>query len=144
LQTLLPIKVVKPSNQTVNNSSTLVNDNALVLPVASNSVYDFQLRLIYNSLATPGFKFHFTLPAGGTMSYTSHLKSGGTFQLFVNNDASTPSADGVAADAAILVVGEIFIAGTPGNVTLQWAQSTANASNTIVASNSTFKARQIG
>jgi hypothetical protein len=144
LQTLLPIKAVKPADQTVNNSNVLVNDNALVLPVNANAIYDFQLRLVYSSGATPAFKFHFTLPSGGTMSYTTNVLSGGAFKLFANNDASTPTADGTGADSPILLVGEIFIAGTSGNVTLQWAQFNANASNTIVRSNSVFKARQIG
>lgn len=142
-QTLLPIKAIKGADQIVNNSAALANDSALFIPVNVSTTYDFQLRLIYNSGATPGFKFHFTFPVGGTASYTVHCLSGGTYKLFQNNDASTPSADGTGADLNIVVLGEIFIGANAGNVTLQWAQAVANASNTIVRANSAFKARQI-
>lgn len=135
-----PLFVRKTSNETVNNSAVLQNDDALVLAVSASSTYLLSLRLIVNSGTTPDFKFTFTVPAGTT----------GSIQIFEGSTPSTAAAvlqgpfsltatsatSGIAADQIILVQGVVVVSTTAGNLQLQWAQNTANASNTIVGSNS--------
>lgn len=139
----LPISAIKGSDQTVNNSATLVNDNTLLIPVAANATYEFRLRLAYNSGATPGFKFTFTVPAGAAVRFNSLVMNGGGLKSFTHAPGDTPALDGGATDLPVTLWGEITVAGTPGTVQLQWAQVTANASNTIVRANSNLIARQV-
>lgn len=135
-----PLFVRKTSNETVNNSAVLQNDDALVLTMEASSSYLLSLRLIVNTGTTPDFKFTFTVPAGTTGSI--HVFEGSTpstaaavlqgpFSL-----TATSAFSGIAADQVLLVQGVVVVSTTAGNLQLQWAQNVANASDTIVGSNS--------
>ena len=64
---LRPLFVRKTSDETVNNSTTLQNDDQLALAVEANATYWLSMRLIMSSGTTPDFKMLFTFPSGLTM-----------------------------------------------------------------------------
>lgn len=135
-----PLFVRKTANETINNSAVLQNDDALVLAVEANSTYLVDLRLIINSNTTADFKMTFTVPAGASGSV--HYFEGSTPSTAAavlqgpGSITGTAAFSGIAADQIVLVQGVLVVAGTAGNLQLQWAQNTANPSNTIVGSNS--------
>jgi hypothetical protein len=149
-QTLLPITVVKSLDETVNNSATLQNDDALVIAVNSTAKYEVTGLVAYNSGTTPDIKFAFTAPASATFLWCCDAldtgASGVTGTVSRQKLAITDSlgVGGTGNDLIAKISGILVVAGTAGNLQLQWAQNTANASNTIVRAGSYLTARQIG
>jgi hypothetical protein len=148
-QTLLPIKAVKSIDETVNNSATLQNDDALVLAVNSTATYEVSGIIRYNSGTTPDIKFAWTAPASATFFWECiGLDTGasgvtGTVSRQALAIGDTVGIGGTGNDLAASIKGILTVASTAGNLQLQWAQNTANASNTIVRANSYIVARQI-
>lgn len=125
----------KPTDQTVNNSATMQNDNALVVSVTANAVYRVEMRLRVASGATPDFKYQFTLPAGATGLYSAVTSATGPLVFFVFDDnMSLPQS--TEASASTLAFGLLTVGATAGNVQLQWAQNTATVSDTTVLNGS--------
>lgn len=146
--------VRKTSDEIVNNSSTLQNDNELLVAVSASTVYLVELTLLLNAAnATADFKFGFTGPASATFSWgVLATEAPGTFSSFIGSSL-TPLAMRTISDSitvgsntgntALVLRGILVVAGTAGNLQMQWAQGTANASDSKVLTNSIIIARQI-
>ena len=150
LQTLLPILARRTTDSSpVNNSTTLVNDSVLFWPLTANVTYDFRIVILYTSNATANFKFAFTFPAGCRLDFGFvGLLLGGTntvdSRAAINiASAGTVSIAGGAAPEAVHINGTLSVGGTAGNLQLQFAQNTANASNTVVNAGSSGTLRQV-
>lgn len=133
-----PLEAYKTADETVNASATLQDDNELFVTVVANARYDFELRIVHNSGTTPDFKYGFTFPTGTTMRYTQNTVplAGTAFAMFVQIQTDTPQSEGGAADRALHAWGKVLVSTTAGTLRLQWAQSTSNASDTIVRAGS--------
>ena len=137
----------KSADQTVNNSAVLVNDTHLLFAVAASEVWWLQAWLMFDGGTIPDIKFHWTLPASATMRWGAtsdgDASFGGSWSSFSTpvallTEASTPAYATIGAGTTIglSLTGIAVVAGTAGNVQLQWAQNTANASDTIMRTNS--------
>lgn len=138
---LRPLSVLKTADETVNNSTTMQNDDQLLISVEANITYDFFLRLIVNTNATADFKMQFTGPAGATMSTQAYTGSNpdtaaSALQGPTNNLTTVAAFSGVAADQVLIIQGFLAVSATAGTLQLQWAQNTLNVSNTSVKANS--------
>ncbi len=137
---LTDVQVVrKTADETVNTSAVLQNDNELLFPILANEVWAFEIFLIWLSGVTPDIKFAITVPSG-TLHWqiVDYMAGGSTVSLVkvnVSGTASTAEGGGTAIYSSILR-GVIANGATPGNVQLQWAQNTSNASDTKVKANS--------
>lgn len=145
-QTLLPLFARKTSDQTVNNSATFQNDNAIFVSVAANAVYDCHFHFIFNSGATPSLKTQFTAPSGATMTnWTFFLPNGSG--VAVESIANTAAGvNGITCNGTDLpgdYFGLLITGANAGTFQLQWAQTTANASNTILRATSYLILRQV-
>lgn len=140
-----PLFARKTSDETVNNSTTLQDDNELFVSVAANQVYKLHLMVGYSSGTTPDFKINFSLPSGATMPRSSFITggTGAAVQHGTFTGASVVGIDGQGSDASLQIWGTVVMGSTAGTVTLQWAQNTLNASDTIVRSGSTLELRLV-
>jgi len=133
--------IVKEADETVNNSTTLQNDDELLFAVAANEVFQFEGVLNLTTNPTPGFRMTFTGPTGAVGSFSA-----------IYGDMLTGNADAASgplgsplqlasaqAGATVRFWGGIHNGATAGNLTLQWAQNTADASNTKVLAGSYIK-----
>ena len=129
----------------VNNSTTLVNITGLAFAIAANEIWTFEITIWYSSNATANIKFAVTTPTGSTVRYTliATVIDGAALYPQVNATASgtTGIADGAAAFAKI--VGIVVNGATAGNVQAQFAQNTANVSDTTVLANSHLVAKRL-
>jgi hypothetical protein len=128
----------KSADQTVNNTATLANDSDLAWPVLANAVYELRMLILYNSGTVPDIKFAWTIPVGLAMTWVvTGFDTAGSF-LFGNIDAegSTRALGGTGANLAAEVSGIVNVGVNSGTLQLQWAQNTANASNTVVKAGS--------
>lgn len=130
----------KTSDQTVNNSATLVNDSELAITNARiNCSYIVDLICFYTSTtATPDLKFQFTLPSGASIKWfpgglaPSETAANGTIRMEATT-SGTRTVGTIAATEVAFRLGALLVMGAnTGTVQFQWAQNTATAENTIV------------
>lgn len=137
---VLPIKVRKTADETVNNSSTLQNDDHLLLAVGANEVWHIFMLLIVTTEATPDFQYAFTVPSGGSIKGFNAGHIGALASALValaDNDLTVAQQINGAITTDFVAVWGLYVGGAnAGNLQLQWAQATANASNTTVFTNS--------
>ena len=135
----LHAKVVrKTSDQTLTQSSeTLQNVTDMLFAIGANEVWSFNLIVMGNSGATPDTKIGWALPSGATMWWTSMTSSA------AENSASTFILPGGSVDRRDWFICMVFNSTTAGNVQLQAAQNTSDASDTKVLTNTSIIAHRI-
>lgn len=124
--------------QAVNNSTALVNDDALFVALAANEVVYFIANVFHTGNSTADIKFAFTVPAGATLVWSPTggvgLGTAGTATTYTPVTASdTTLSFGASTDINIeTLTGFVRNSTTAGNLQLRWAQDVATVINTIV------------
>jgi len=123
-------RIVKKVDEIVNNSSVLQDDDELFSTLAINKTYFFQLLIFYESNVTPEFKYAFTVPAGATVRIIDDDRwdSGGDRASKDGTVATEIGSDGTIQTMALF--GRVIMGATAGDLTFQFAQVVANASDT--------------
>lgn len=144
----IPPTVRKTADQTVNNSNVLVNDNHLLFPVLANEVWTFDIRLRIQSTTVADFKYAYALPAGGDVKL--HLAATAFDSDIADIERDNTNLGGLIAIGAappsvyVVISRVLYIGGAnAGNVQLQWAQNTAEATDTKVLANSYIVAHNL-
>jgi hypothetical protein len=152
-----PIIVRKLADETVNNSAVLQDDDHLLLPVVANARYIFEIQLLLSSPnGTADWKFGWTFPTGTTMFWGAQVVGTGSTTLVqfgaafdsqapttLWDQATVAAIGGAAITGGFHARGVIRAGGTAGNVKLQWAQNTANASDSKLLADSVLIAHRI-
>lgn len=133
---------VKTVDQSVNNTTTLTNDNELTLPVNANWKYAWFFHGVTNSNTTADYKCDIALPAGSTFptncsTFIGVSAAAGAFAIGLAAGAIN-GLGGVGADQQLDWWGSFSVGGTSGNATYRFAQATANVSNTFTKIGSFF------
>ncbi len=142
LTNLSSIKITrKTSDETVNNSTTLQNDNHLLASVASNTTYHFKFVVIHIGNGTADFKAAITVPTGTALLWgmtnarvTEDSALGGAKAVDVSGTPIAMQGDTIRIIQEF--TGTARVGGTSGNLQLQWTQNTATVVNTIVKADS--------
>jgi hypothetical protein len=125
----------------INNSVALVNDAVMttVLP-AVTGIFRFRDVIVYSSSQAADYKIAYTWPGtawwGGDGIAVGAGGTTGDGQFAVTTVSGTSAAFGGAAVGTRLLLtveGEVTLAGVGGNLVLQYAQQTLDATNTIPA-----------
>ena len=134
----IPLQTVvkKTVTQNVNNSTTLVNDNAFAFTAAANTEYHVKIVIKASTNGTAmTLKWTFALPSG-TMEVSGLSSNAGvtTAGSWVGGASGTlsspiPALSNTANTQVYIVEGLISVGATGGTVTLQWAQNAAVATN---------------
>ena len=140
-----PTIVRKTSDETVNNSTTLQNDDELLLAIAANEVWAVDIYIKFFNAGTANFKGGIVLPAladceggivyddlAGTVQWEQTLASG-----------EVATMGGVGENAIVVFHYIVTNGANAGNVQFQWAQVTANAEDTTVRAGSCIIAHQL-
>jgi len=140
--------VYKPSDETVNNSSTLQNDDHLTFAIGANEKWEADFLLKVTTSGTPDFKVAISSPAGATVTMWlvgAPTGSDPTLDIRTWVTSGTSASCGISSsiDNGIFVHASVSNGGTAGNVTLQWAQNTAQAADTTVMAGSAMEATRI-
>lgn len=143
--------VAKTADETVTSSTTLQNDDHLVLPVAANAVYMFALDLYTIDAAdfVGDFKMSFTCPTGATFdmhgsgAHITDLASGTSSngEWLAKLACTSASANlvfgvGNTSVTGIRVHGRLVMGSTGGSFQLQWAQNASDTSGTTLKAGS--------
>lgn len=135
--------VGKSADQSVTSSTTLVNDTNLTLPIAANATYILEVQGVFTAASGGDIKIGWaTLPAGASLIWTVPAVAAGTGSVF-----SATSVDSWTGSNATVKSfwyrGQLTTAGTAGNVQLQFAQVTNNATPTVLKVGSWIKLERV-
>lgn len=126
--------VRKTASETVNNTTTLQNDDELKWYVDASLSYSFEIHVFYFSGTTPDMKFAWTYPTGTTMAWGGTYYDAAAAVTTNGNFSQTTvlAVGGTGGDAHAALYGTVTVGTVAGLLQLQWAQNTLNASNTTV------------
>lgn len=147
LNSIAPLEIIKGADQSLLNSTTLQNDNALAVPVIAGATYDFNAYLNYEGSATGAgdLKFNWAIPVGANLRYTYQGVSTSGLAVVSGQTVRATTAIGVGTNGAAVLMGvdmdgTLIVGSAGGSLQLQWAQNTANNTTpTIVHSQSKLK-----
>ena len=139
-------QIRKAADETVNNSSTLQNDDHFSFAIAVSEAWVVQLHAVVSQAsATPGLKWTWTVPAGATghMWGAAHVPAS-TLQTIARTTITTTQNQGMGTgDTGLSIWAVVVNSSTAGTVQFQWAQQTATAANTILYTNSFLLAHRL-
>jgi hypothetical protein len=142
--------IAKTADETINSSTTLQNDDHLVLPVVANAVYKFELDLymIESTDFVGDFKMSFTCPTGATFdmhgsgAHITDLSAGTSSNgewigKLATSSAAASLSFGVGTSlTGVRVYGRLVMSSTAGNFQMQWAQNASDATGTTLKAGS--------
>lgn len=155
LASMQPDVVVKPST-TSRTTSTILDDPDLSLPVEANATYRISFELAAGGVIAAGISMRWAVPSGAT---------GGRYILGPGTAANDGAANNIAVRLgghefttligyagvrnsvsafSIIERATVFVGATAGFVTLQWGQTTTNATGTLIAVGSIARAERVG
>lgn len=139
-------RAVKGSSQTFTQESTTLQDiTDLVFAVGASETWIFEFFVSFQSGTTPDIKFSVIAPSGATIRWgMAHFKS--TTVSTPVYSVLTTGEDDIQALTGIEgthIMGTIVNSTTAGDLQLQGAQNTSDASNTTIHANSWVMGHQI-
>lgn len=141
----------KASDESVTSSVTLQDDNELVISLDASETYELLLVATFVGATAGDFKWQVTGPAGATLCTASNgIQTAGTGSgddLTEGYNQALPITQTYGAlpaqKSALYIHGLLVVAGTAGNLTLQWAQGTSSATPTTVHAGSFVILRRV-
>jgi hypothetical protein len=144
----VPLPVIKTSDQSVTSSTTLINDNALVVTPAVSTSYLFICYLDYEGANAAGFlKWQWGVPTGANLRYHAiFVGTGGSPAVNLTYQASDVVAAytlGAGQLCGATMIGTLVMGSTSGNLQLKWAQNASNGVATTVHAQSALYLQRI-
>lgn len=142
----------------ITSDNTLNDDDTLIIPVKANATYLFQGFIMANAAnANMDIKFGWNVsgPTGTTMKWGGLPGSGGATKagfsasavsaapLVLLTESGSQSYGLDTGDSGLSLAGYIFASSTPGNVVLQWSQSSGDAGALKLLKGSTLLAQRV-
>jgi hypothetical protein len=140
--------VVKSADESVTSTTTVQNDDHLVLPVLASTRYWLEAFLIYDGAVGGDIKLGWSFPSGATMRWYG---GGMADSATVDNNAATNQfcsainqtmpfgCFATANPDAVHIRGNLLVASTAGNMQLQWAQLTSSGTATKIYAESLLR-----
>lgn len=140
--------VIKSADESVTNSATLQNDNALLFAIGASEQWAFEFFIIFTSDTTPDIKFTVTVPSGAAGDFVVSETPGAsadnpTYRGGVSFGTSISIAVDAAAKRGVHIFGVVDNSTNAGDVTLQWAQRVSNATPATVYQYSWLRAVKV-
>lgn len=137
-----PTIIVKTVDEQVVSSSTLQNDDELVLPVINNTLITIKTVLFCSVSPTGDINLKWSFPTGTTIKWTATgidsaaaVHRGGLNETNIAHFSNDPHC--IVIDMAV------SIGGTSGDLTLTWAQDWPDAIPTKVLAGSSILAHRV-
>ncbi len=135
--------VYKSSDESVNNSDTLQDDDELLFAVGANELWIFQFWLDVVDTTSADFSYGFSGPAGSAIVWAP-IPQMATSGSVVTTIRRTTAIDTEGAGQPLHhALGRIDTAGTSGTLQLEWSQVNVTANNTTIRAGSWLTAREV-
>ncbi len=136
---------VKQANESVISNIVPQDDNELTFPIGPNEEWSYRFVVQANAAAAADMRFAVTAPVGAVCNTATSEAENSASDAQVGCGVSSAILNGNATPELYEITGSVINGSTAGNITLQWAQFTSNATNTIVYAGSYVQAtRSIG
>ena len=141
-----PVMVIKTSDEALNSSASLQNDDVLLVALSASTSYIILAQIITSSPTAADFKFDFSTPTSPTAK--------GRMQFMTDEAAGSQAGGGDLEDDLLVtysgtdehsffIVGSIRNGSNAGNLTFRWAQNASNGGATTVHAESWLAAIQV-
>ncbi|MGP3686538.1 hypothetical protein ACTVZO_17830 [Streptomyces sp. IBSNAI002] len=148
LTAMQPITVVKTIDEPVTASTTLQDDNQLILPLEAAATYTVRGALFYDGQFNAGnLKLSWALPAGASIFWSANGPALGGAAAYAsqavtsgNISVGTYGTGGSKTTASIVAH---VTTSAAGNMILRWAQDTSHATPTQIYAKSFLQAIRI-
>lgn len=144
-----PLAQQKTAATARKSTTVLTSDPDLQLPFTTMGNWAVRMLLAYDGVAD--LEFGFAVPAGATFYFAVAYVNSGDSPVLEAHKAISTFSDTVVADATtagtlqgVIVDGLLVMDGTPGSLSLLWAQSASNATPTNLDQNSYMIAWRLG
>ena len=144
------VSVMKASDESITSDVNRQNDDELLFAVAANEDWAFQVWALVSAGAEAGdINFGLSVPSGATwtmagtgptLSATDPLNASGNYEA---GGANLGFGIDATLKVGIILTGYVSVGGTPGTVTLMWAQWGSDATATTVEAGSWLLAHRI-
>lgn len=144
-----PLAAYRSSDGTAMTSNTLANEPVLFLNLGANTTWVFELKVRYkgNTTGSGDLKLAWSVPSGCTISGSCEIVSnplGVSLQDMNESSTIVSYSNGTSNPLPARLWGTVFMSGTQGNLQLQAAENTTNATGTTILKGSSFLAWQVG
>ena len=138
------VYIRKSADETVNNSSTLQDDNDLSFAVVAGEIWEVTLLLsVDQASATPNFKMAWGGSVGSYYNYFWAAQALTNTQVESAYTTGTMTAIHTVANGLPIYCRSFIVVTSTGTLTLQWAQDVATVANTILNSDSILFAKRV-
>ena len=143
---IMQVANIVDANQVVNNSTTLVDIPQLEINVDAYERVLFRYNVFFNTAAAADFKYQVAIPGSPTLyrQLTEGLAPDDTaYDLAVATSSAAVSLTGAAnANGYVRITGVLQNGANAGQLKLQFAQATGDASDTTVYAGSFLEYRR--
>ncbi|MEI5100286.1 hypothetical protein RB200_19385 [Streptomyces sp. PmtG] len=146
LRSMQPQTVRKTADESRAATTTFLDDTHLVFPAEAAAVYTMVGWIKYFADPTPDIKMQFAVPSGCLGEWAWLMPGSGTaagattgysIRTETNDVASFRTGYGTSDTTQFTPVSGLFrMSTTAGNISLQWAQNTSNATATVLYTDS--------
>jgi hypothetical protein len=140
--------IIKSAIETVNNSSVIQNDDDFLVQLDENGIYEIETKIACSGAANADFKTAWAV-TGGVEQLTTRACLGPSTSTAGNADTNmrasqhnlvTEVSYGTDGSTASYITEKFLVKTTAvGTLQFQWAQNTAQSSDTVVSANSYMK-----
>jgi hypothetical protein len=132
--------LTKSATETVTSSTTLQDDDELVVPVDANATYVMTFHLALGSVAAADVNTEYTVPAGASgfkwcqgPPPASTDRENTTMVSAVHNFGTDRRYGPTSTTSVPAVIEHLLVntSSTAGNVVFRWAQDTSNATGSV-------------
>ncbi|MFJ9645019.1 hypothetical protein [Streptomyces sp. NPDC101206] len=149
MASILPQTVIKAADESVTSSTTLQDDNHLVLALEASATYVVEGALFYDGQFNAGnLKLTWSLPAGATFYWSANAPATGGAAAYASNAVTsgtitvgTYGTGGSKTTAQVSAT--VTTTGTAGNMQLRWAQDASVGIATTIYAKSWLRAIRI-
>ncbi len=136
------ISAIKESEETLNTSTTLQDDDDLKAALLANENADVQgIIFAYADNTTPDIQFSITVPSGATMRFLFAM--GNTVEVIESSGTKTGTFALTTTVRAIQFHGTVINGANAGDVQLQWTQAVSDGGDIHVEVNSDLRKETI-
>ena len=136
----VPLAAIKTSDESVSSSTTLQNDDELVLTPAVSVSYYFQCFIYFQGGTAGDIKWQWGVPTSAFIRYQAVFTgTGGGFganSVYTASDIPAAQCDGAGVDNGLNMMGTLVMGANSGNLQFKWAQNSSTGTATIVKAQS--------
>lgn len=129
-----PLIAYKSADESLTSTTTLQNDDHLVLPVDINATYIYKIYWLFVANNAVDIKFDITLPAGASFApnnaHALETWPSGTNNFLAMTPSSAQLVDGGNNTTPDIIWGTFSTAGTAGNIQFRWAPQVSSGTAT--------------